>query len=88
MPEFLHLSTHHSAMHPEVLLALSSCYDVAEADVGMQVMVHVESHEMADVEPSEYEDAKYPDDGVWAAESHNGRHSSTPMEYMTKHKMV
>ena len=54
MPEFLHLSTH-GATHQEVPSPLATMQDVP-ADLPEQVMVHVESHEMVDVE----NDAKWP----------------------------
>lgn len=51
MPEFLHLSTTHIGTRPEVLesRALPSREDL-EADIGAQVMVTVESHEMRDID--------------------------------------
>ena len=55
MPEFVNLTTTVATTRPEVDYARATAYTELEADVGEQVMVTVESHEMIDIEDGDGE---------------------------------
>lgn len=53
MPEFINLHTTVATTRPEVELTTVTRHDDIEADIGEQVMVTVESHEMTDIQDSD-----------------------------------
>ena len=69
MPEFVNLNTTLATTRPEVHSPRATRHDDFEADIGDQVMVTVESHEMIDIEDMD-------PDAKWDQTQSSGRHSA------------